>query len=68
MVYRVNMITMLKSFGNLGGWRLPYVRNSPPGGLKGWYVWSAALDGEFTRDPTSMARDNIYVHPSINAL
>ncbi len=29
-----------------------------PNGLKGWSVWSAALGGEFTGDPTSLACDN----------
>ena len=29
--------------------------------LKGWSVWSAALGVEFTGDPTSLARYNIYV-------
>ena len=33
---------------------------SPPNGIKGWSVWSAALGGEFTGDPTSLAPDNIF--------
>ena len=32
---------------------------SPPNRLKVWSVWSAALGGEFTGDPTSLARDKI---------
>ncbi len=46
----------------IAGWRLPYIRNSPPNGLKGRSVWSAALGGEFTGDPTSLARDNMISH------
>ena len=34
-------------------------RCSPHNRLKGWSVWSAAPDGEFTGEPTSLACDNI---------
>ena len=51
---------------NSAGWRLPTsVRPSPPiDGLKG--AWSVSRSGlerrRFLGDPTSLARDNIYLH------
>ncbi len=43
---------------------LPCERNSPPNGLKGWFVWSARSGGggEFIGDPTSLALDKTFVH------
>ena len=38
-----------------------YVRNSAPNGLKGCSVWYAALGGEIIGDPTSLARNNIFL-------